>query len=170
MVILSRELWLLLPPPLVETSSCSQISSGLSKLIDKTDVKFALQWKRLQHRNIIGYPSVFHQMTSLISAVLERAAFVVTAYVHACVCACVQVFFCAFVNTCLWICKSGCICACAVYMYLVQYKPNLFVFSLVWTCQQRLICHFFKSFKPVEHFSLWLTSTLTAQQEAPGSL
>lgn len=79
-------------------------------------------------------------------------------------------FFCAFVNTCLWICKCGCICACAVYMYLMQYKPNLFVFSLVWTCQQRLICHYFKSFKTVEHFSLWLTSTLTAQQEAPGPL
>lgn len=102
MVIFSSELRLLLPPPLVEASSCSQISSRLSKLIDKTDVKFVLQWKRLQHRNIISYPSVFHQMTSLISAVPERAAFVVTVYVHARVCACVQVFLCicehVFVN------------------------------------------------------------------------
>lgn len=107
---LSSKLWLLLPPPLGETSSCSQISSQLSELIDITDVKSVFWWKRLQHRNIINYPPVFHQMTSLISAVPDGAVFVVTVYVR--VRACVRVCLCMCSKSfCvrLCVCKCGCI-------------------------------------------------------------
>lgn len=77
---------------------CSQSSSQLSRLIDKTDVKSVLLWKRLQHRNIINYPPLFHQMTSLISVVPDGAALVVTEYV--CVFACVRVRLCLYSTLC----------------------------------------------------------------------
>lgn len=104
-----------MPPPL-ETRPCSQISSQLSMYIDITDVKSVLWLKRLQPRNIINYPPVFHQMTSLISVVPDRAVFVVTVYV--CVCTCVRVrvymysslrscLFCVFVDACLCVFKSA---------------------------------------------------------------
>lgn len=134
---LSSKLWLLLPPPLGETSSCSQISSQLSKLIDITDVKSVLWWKRLQHRNIINYPPVFHQMTSLISAVPDGAAFVVTVYVRVCacvrVCLCVcdpSLFLCVFVDTSLCVCKCWCILyMCCLHVFKFNTNPSYW-FSL----------------------------------------
>lgn len=162
MVTLSSELWLLSPPPQGDTSSWSQISSRLSKLIDITDVKSVLWWKRLQHRNIINYPPVFHQMTSLISAVPDWAAFVVTVYVRVfacvrvCLCTvCVRARVCGHVFVCLQICSR------AAYTYLMRDKPLLWVFSLVWSCHQRLICHFFKSFKTVRE--KWALSPVADQ-------
>lgn len=90
---------------LQETSSCSQISSQLSKLIDITDVRSVLRWKRLQHRNIINYPPVFHQMTSLVSAVPDGAAFVVAVYVS------VYVLELAFKSS-LCVCRHVFVCLC----------------------------------------------------------
>ena len=43
-----------------QESSRSQMSTQLSSLIDITDVKSVLRWKRLQHRNIINYPPALH--------------------------------------------------------------------------------------------------------------
>lgn len=103
--------WLLFPSPL---SSCFQISSQLSKFIDIADVKSVLSWKRFQHRNIINYPPAFHQMTSLISAVPDRAALrslctcmYLPAYMSACICTqlhievffvCLQMHICVSAN------------------------------------------------------------------------
>lgn len=147
--MLHRELWLLYPPPWGETHSGIQISSQLSKIIDITDVKSVSWSKRLEHRNIICYPPVFHQMTSLISVVPDRAVFVVTVYV--CVCLCVRVRLCS--HSCLF-------CLLNLFVYL-RVPAHLFVccactfdtvqassfrFSPVWSRHQRLIYHFFKSF------------------------
>lgn len=127
MVISSRELWLLLPPP-VETSSCSQISSQLSNLIDKTDAKCVLQWKRLQHRNLINYPSVFHQMISPNSAVPERAPFAVVMYVRVCVCVCVQVCIFGF-----WLFLWTCVCVHANVGASARVLSTLHVFNAIKT-------------------------------------
>ncbi len=73
-------------------------------------------------------------MTSLISAVPDGAAFVVTVRVCMRLRTCLsvyvfQVFFCVFVDTRLCVCNAS--FTCAVYVYLMQYKPLLLVFSLV---------------------------------------
>lgn len=145
MVVSSSELWLPLPPPLEETRPCSQISSQLSKHMDITDVKSVLRLKRLQHRNIINYPPVFHHMTSLISAVPDRAVFVVTGYVYVCTCvrvSSVYVFGFAFMPSlcvceCMFVCLYPlCICVTVFCVHLKQNKPLLLVFTLVWSCHQ----------------------------------
>lgn len=93
--------------------------------IDKTDVKSVSWWKRLQHRNIINYPPVFHQMTSLISAVSDRGAFVVTVYVLLRTCLSMYIF--------KFTCKSFvCVCVCRhMLLCLHLYMCCLHVFNAI---------------------------------------
>lgn len=91
-----------------------------------------------------------------------------SAYVSACVCIQVHVYFSSFfvclLNLFVYLCVPAHLFMCCVCIFDTV-QPASISFSLVWSCHQRLIHHFFRSFRTVEHFSLWLTSTLTAQQE-----
>lgn len=114
--------WLLFPSPL---SSCFQISSQLSKFIDIADVKSVLSWKRFQDRNIINYPPAFHQMTSLISAVPDRAAL-------RSLCTCICLHTCPPVFVLSFTLRSfSCVCKCTfVCLQMRLYMRHLHVFNL----------------------------------------